>query len=252
MQLSDSLANNEYIRQRLSPRPGDPDYLCLIDLKDAIAAMARLDAHRVLDFGSGGSPYRALFSGGTYHRADLSGDPTLDFVYGPDSQLPADLGGYDFVLSSQVLEHVADPLAYLKECHRVLKPGGTVLVTTHGTFWDHACPYDYWRWTAFGLSRLIESAGFEVDDVRKTTTGPRATLFLMEQALQTRFEGAGWYGALFTRLFALIERLGGKRRHDMADKTLADCRVVDANKEGLSPKHALYICVAVVARKPSV
>lgn len=251
MQLADALASNEYIRQRLSPRPGDPDYLCLIDLRDAIASMARLDADRVLDFGCGGSPYRALFSSGAYHRADLRGDPTLDIEYGADSRLPPELEGYDFVLSSQVLEHVVDPLAYLKECYRVLKPGGAVLVTTHGTFWDHACPYDYWRWTAFGLSKLTESAGFEVAEVKKTTTGTRAILFILEQALRTRFERAGWYGALFTQIFALIDRLGGERRHNMADKVFSDCRVVDADQEGLLPKHALYICVAVLARKPA-
>jgi SAM-dependent methyltransferase len=34
----------------------------------------------------------------------------------------------DFVIASHVFEHVANPLALLVDCHRVLKPGGTLLV----------------------------------------------------------------------------------------------------------------------------
>ncbi|MGC3947927.1 MAG: class I SAM-dependent methyltransferase [Chryseolinea sp.] len=37
---------------------------------------------------------------------------------------------YDTVLSFQVIEHIADDFAYLKEIHRVMKPGGIALITT--------------------------------------------------------------------------------------------------------------------------
>jgi 2-polyprenyl-3-methyl-5-hydroxy-6-metoxy-1,4-benzoquinol methylase len=96
------------------------------------------------------------------------------------------VGNYDFVLSSQVLEHVLDPAFYLSECFRVLKPGGKLLVTTHGTFWDHACPHDYWRWTAYGLRQAVENAGFGVLATKKITTGIRAALYLLEQNLDLR------------------------------------------------------------------
>lgn len=249
LSLSEELATDEYIRERRAPRMGDLHYLGAVDLVEAIKTMAPLDAPRVLDYGCGGSPYRSLFSGSVYHRADLAGDPTLDFIYGPDGRLPAEAGGYDFVLSSQVLEHVGDPALYLAECWRVLKPGGQLLVTTHGTFRDHACPHDYWRWTAFGLSKLIAGAGFDILAVKKITTGPRAGLYLLEQMLDTRFTGGGWYGELLGRMFALIRRLGSERRHRMADQALANYRLVDANGEGASYDHGIYICVGVLGRK---
>jgi hypothetical protein len=65
------------------------------------------------------------------------------------------------VLSTQVLEHVADPALYLSECLRVLRPRGRLL-STHGIMVYHPDPVDYWRWTCAGLRRAVEDAGFEV------------------------------------------------------------------------------------------
>ncbi len=69
MELSEELATNEYIRQRLSPRAGDLDYLCLIDLLNAVKTMAPLNTPHVLDYGCGGSPLRLVFSRAVYRRA---------------------------------------------------------------------------------------------------------------------------------------------------------------------------------------
>src|SRR5205085_11279201 len=130
---------------------------------------------RVLDFGCGGSPYRSLFGSSVYHRADLAGSAMdVDFEYGPDSRLSAKTADYDCVLSSQVLEHVASPTDYLAECYRLLKPGGHLILSTHGSMEDHACPYDYWRWTAYGLRKLVEEEGIGVQIIKKVRSGTRA------------------------------------------------------------------------------
>src|SRR5262249_50637899 len=161
----------------------------------------------VLDYGCGGSPYRPLFGNCTYHRADLCGGNNLDFEYGPDSKLPLELSGYDCILSSQALEHVQNPEAYLRECYRLLRPGGNLVLTTHGLFEDHACPYDYWRWTVYGLKRLVENSGLNVEAAKKLTTGPRCAVFLVERQLHwLRFGAAGAYGKL---LSAGVQRGGG-------------------------------------------
>jgi len=149
--LAETLADKAYLRERLEPRPGDPIYLCLSDLLIAIRALVPPHTSKVLDYGCGGSPYRLLFGECIYHRADLAGGRNLDFEYSTDGRLPPEAGDYDFVLSTQVLEHVEDPTTYLQECCRVLRPGGHLLLTTHGMFEDHAVPHDYWRWTAGGL-----------------------------------------------------------------------------------------------------
>jgi SAM-dependent methyltransferase len=246
VELSETLRADEYIRQRIEPRPGDPLYLCLSDLLIAIKTLVPTSAVRVLDYGCGGSPYRTLFTScQTYHRADLSGEG-LDFEFKDDARLPDHVGGsYDCVLSTQVLEHVAESATYLREAYRALRPGGTLVLSTHGMFEEHGCPYDYWRWTGFGLLRAVEDAGFRVDAIKKVTTGPRAFLSLSEPYLW----GARFGGSLRARFFDVAlragRRLGPIRVHKTADALFADLRVVDASEPG----HSAYVGLVLRASK---
>ena len=68
----------------------------------------------------------------------------------------------DILLSSQVLEHVYDTDKYLSECYRVLKPNGTLILTTHGHWVFHPDPNDYWRWTSQGLKKTISKQNFDI------------------------------------------------------------------------------------------
>jgi SAM-dependent methyltransferase len=118
---------------------------------------------RVLDYGCADLPYRHLFaSGADYVPADIAGNPHAVVELNDDGTIPEPGGSFDAVLSTQVLEHVDDPGVYLAEAFRVLRPGGRLLLTTHGAFVYHPDPDDYWRWTSAGLQRAVRGAGFTV------------------------------------------------------------------------------------------
>ena len=74
----------------------------------------------------------------------------------------------DTVLLSEVLEHLRDPGAALREIRRVLKPDGRVLITLPFLYPIHDAPYDFQRYTSFGLRREIEAAGMWVVELEHT------------------------------------------------------------------------------------
>ena len=119
---------------------------------------------RVLDYGCAEMPYRDLLPAGTdLVGADLPGNPNATIDVRSDGTVPVDDDTFDAVLSTQVLEHVADPAVYLAECARVLRPGGRLLLSTHGIMVWHPDPVDLWRWTSEGLRTAVERAGLEVE-----------------------------------------------------------------------------------------
>jgi len=121
------------------------------------------DTTRILDYGSADAPYRDFFAPtADFVTADLPGNPDATLVLASDGTVPAPDASFDVVLSTQVLEHVTDPGLYLAECHRVLKPGGRLLLSTHGLMVYHPDPVDFWRWTCAGLQRAVTDAGFRI------------------------------------------------------------------------------------------
>ena len=116
-----------------------------------------------LDYGCGETQFRRhLPDHCRYVGADLAGNPHADVELRPDGGLPLPDETFDLVLSKQVLEHVPDPDLYLRESLRVLKPGGRLLLSTHGLMFYHPVPDDFWRWTASGLREQVETSGFRV------------------------------------------------------------------------------------------
>lgn len=129
---------------------------------------------RCLDVGCGDQPYRSLLLQPPFQISELLG---LDRA-GPRCQhTPPDLvwhngtiplpdASIDSALCTEVLEHSPDPVRILAEVHRVLNPGGSLLVTIPFLWPLHEVPNDWCRYTPFALTRILESAGFFVVEVR--------------------------------------------------------------------------------------
>lgn len=128
---------------------------------------------QVVDLGCGSRPYEAMFIERhcVYIACDLDGPCDVRLVPGQPVPLPSNEA--DTVVSFQVLEHVWDVKGYLAEARRLLKPGGTLLLSTHGTWLHHPHPTDFHRWTREGLIREIEEAAFDVASV-ESVVGPLA------------------------------------------------------------------------------
>jgi hypothetical protein len=125
---------------------------------------------RVLDVGAGEQPYRELFGHVHYMTTDWAnsvhpGARRADFV-APADDLPVPACSFDAVLSTQVLEHVAEPANVLREMHRLLVPGGRIYLTLPLAWELHEEPFDFYRYTRYGISHLLRVHGFTEIDAR--------------------------------------------------------------------------------------
>lgn len=97
---------------------------------------------------------RSLFAGRDYIGCDIQEGPNVDRIEDVHA-LSFDDDSVGTVVAFDTLEHVADPLRALQEIHRVLKPGGAVVITSVMFFPIHAHPWDYWRFTPEGFGQLL-------------------------------------------------------------------------------------------------
>ena len=124
----------------------------------------------VLDYGCGGQPYRRLLEryATRYIGADVAAAAGIkqDIVFTPCKPAPLPDASVDTILSTQVLEHVYDFKSYLADCNRLLRPGGRMILSAPMHWRHHETPYDYWRFTRFGLWKSMEDSGFGILDFR--------------------------------------------------------------------------------------
>jgi SAM-dependent methyltransferase len=96
--------------------------------------------------------------------------PEVDF-----QSLPYEDGGFDVVVSDQVLEHVVDPSKAVEESLRVVRPGGLVVHTTCFLNPIHLFPIDLWRFSPEALVRMVGNA----EIIEAESWGNRSALLLM-------------------------------------------------------------------------
>jgi len=90
---------------------------------------------------------------------------TVPDIFGSAFSLPIKSKSIDTVLSTEVLEHLSESSVFLSEVKRVLKDNGIFILTTPFVWPYHEVPYDYVRFTEWGLKNLLIKNGFEVIDI---------------------------------------------------------------------------------------
>jgi SAM-dependent methyltransferase len=116
----------------------------------------------LLDLGCGNRPYQGWYEVITERAVGLDAAPgSRADIAGFADSLPFREAAFDVVLATEVLEHVADVRATLSEIRRVLRPEGWLVVSVPFLYPTHEAPFDYRRFTHFGLVALLERAGFD-------------------------------------------------------------------------------------------
>lgn len=156
----------------MSGTPLDPLWIAKRSLRRALAHAAPHASGDLLDVGCGGKPYRALFAGasryvGIERPGTLSKSMVVD-VWGDALALPFRASAFDTVLCNEVLEHVPEPARLFAEAARVLRGGGVLILSTPQVWGLHEEPFDFYRYTRYGLEYLARAGGLVPVEVRPT------------------------------------------------------------------------------------
>lgn len=176
--------------------PLSPEYLVykflIPDLEDAINNFA---SGNVLDVGCGNKPYKNIFPDSIkeYIGCDIeqSSLKVVDKIC-PATALDFDKDSFDTVFCTQVLEHVYDHKKAIFEIGRVLKPGGFFIGSVPMAWPHHEEPFDFFRFTKYGLEGLIKEAGMEVEYIKANggkwaLLGQLIILNFTDKSLKPRF-----------------------------------------------------------------
>lgn len=121
----------------------------------------------VVDVGCGIKPYAAMLAPlvtrhvGVDHPGSPHDPSQLDIAALAYS-VPVREQTFDGAICTAVLEHLEEPEQALRECCRILKPGGVAIYSVPFIWHPHEEPRDFYRYTEHGLRYLMTKAGFEV------------------------------------------------------------------------------------------
>jgi SAM-dependent methyltransferase len=171
-----------------------PNWLISRALYHSVEQSLKYAAGMVVDIGCGSMPYRPLFETtrtikhyigvdylATKHNRDaaLASNIINDSIFPRQEPalfatalvLPFTSNSLDTLVSFQVLEHVPDPNKMIAEVYRVLKQEGVTIISTNFIWPLHEEPFDFFRFSKYGLAYLFEQNGFEIIELRAVGGG---------------------------------------------------------------------------------
>ncbi len=137
---------------------------------------------KVLDVGAldlNGS-YKKIFINQEYIGLDIKAGPNVQIIPSEPYNWPIEDDSFDAVICGQVLEHVEDDTAIMKEMVRVLKPNGLICIIVPSAGPEHDKP-DYRRYTRETLTRLAMKAGLDLLECNYNPHGDWKDITLVAQ-----------------------------------------------------------------------
>lgn len=159
------------------------------------------------DLGCGEKPYKNIFLQycDTYTGIDWGSSPhtlTADIVTNLNEVLPIEDGVADTAVSLSVMEHLSEPQLMLAESFRILRSDGYVVFQVPFMWHVHEAPYDFFRYTRYGLEYMFKNTGF-VDIKIEATTGFWVMWFLKFNYQTVRIVKGPRFLRVVTRLMLL-------------------------------------------------
>jgi SAM-dependent methyltransferase len=191
---------------------------------------------RVLDVGAGSYPrYRGIFTYDEYITMNVEPGKNTDIV-GRIENIPSPDNAYDSIVCTQVLGDVYELKKAWSELYRVLRPGGSLLVTENLFDVIHDEPYDFWRFTEYSLRKLAEESGFTVTILEKRGGYRSVMAQLRARYLIERFDASRkWYARFFSIIFKIDgewARFWDKKDTSRANKIFTHGYILIAHKHG--------------------
>ncbi len=176
-----------------------------------------IEAHasrgRTLDIGAQNGPYAAFFPNRV--AVDIRAGRGVRIIGDAQALGVAD-AAFDVVLCTEVLEHLPEPQRALDEMFRVLRPGGTLLLTTRFLFPIHDAPHDYFRFTKYGLRHLLRK--FEIVELQEETDSVGTVAVLLQRlGMQARTLGPAASRVVWLISARLVRPLGFLIRQEYGD-----------------------------------
>lgn len=182
----------------------------------------------VLDLGGGSGALRQPILELGYEYINIDTRPRGDGwrIMGDAHKLPFGNGQFDVIVSSDTLEHFADPLLALGEARRVIKPTGRLVIWV--PFMQPFHENDYYRYTPLGIRWLMGQAGFRISSLE----APLWIFSVFAQALLVLLQkiGLGFLETTIETVAEKLDRLFGRLRSD--DASFAAYFLIVAEPEG--------------------
>jgi SAM-dependent methyltransferase len=141
------------------------NWLAKRNVNDKVRGVLARFSGTIIDLGCGTRPFEADI---LLHAKQYIGLDWSNTLHGTHANVVADLNrplpiadaSADHVVSFEVIEHLAEPATMLGEAARILRSGGTLTLSAPFQWWIHEEPWDYQRFTRYGLHYQLHKAGF--------------------------------------------------------------------------------------------
>ena len=127
---------------------------------------------KLIDLGCGEAPYKSKLKNiKEYISIDWDNsrhNTKADIISNLNEKIELPNNYADTTVSFSVMEHLSEPEKFLKKVNRVLKKDSYFIMQVPFQWWIHEQPYDFYRYTPYGLEYLLKKTGFEILEIKST------------------------------------------------------------------------------------